>query len=150
MVGILYAYGLQEGAVVTLSAGLLTAGASSNVGIYGVNQQASSVIPLLLGIRYYVPSPEPGARIRPFVSVAVGSYIASEASNSVGVTVLQESHTESAFGGRVGVGVDLYVNNHFKFVANAGYDLMTDFSTPVAARTNYNGGEFTLGVGYAF
>ncbi|MCL4512142.1 MAG: porin family protein [Bacteroidetes bacterium] len=148
--GILYAYGLQEGVAVTLSAGVLTAGASSNVGIYGINQQASSVIPLLLGIRYYVPSPEPDARIRPFISVAVGSYIAFEASNSVGMTVLQESHTESAFGGRAGVGVDLYVNNHFKFVANAGYNLMTDFSTPVAARMNYNGGEFSLGVGFAF
>jgi len=147
---ILYAYGLREEMSVTVSAGVLSAGASSNAGILGVQQQASTVIPILLGIRYYVPAPEQDARIRPFVSVAVGPYIGIEASSSIGTTLVQESTTESAFGGRLGVGLDLFTGYRFKFVVNAGYNLMTNFSSPISARNNFDGGDFLIGVGYAF
>ncbi len=147
---ILYAYGIREDMAVTLSAGMLTAGASTNIGGFGVSNQSSSVFPLLLGIRYYIPSPESGARVRPFLSAAVGSYMGFEAGSSVGILVVQQSHTENAFGGRLGAGVDLYVSNHFKFVANAGYNLMADYSSPIGGRSNYNGGDFSLGAGFAF
>jgi hypothetical protein len=66
------------------------------------------------------------------------------------MTVVQETHTENAFGGRIGAGIDFYLSNYFKFVANAGYNLMTDFSSPVAGRMNYNGGDFSIGAGFAF
>lgn len=145
--GILYAYGVQEQLAVTLSVGLLSAQASSNVGVQGVNQQASAVMPFLIGVRFYVPAPEPDARVRPFLSVAAGSYIGMEGNSTL---LSQESQTESAFGGRVGLGIDIYVSRYFKLVANAGYNVMSDFSTPIGARTNYNGGEMSFGVGYAF
>lgn len=146
---IVYSYGIREDMAVTVSAAVLAAKATADVGVLGVNQQSSSVVPILLGIRYYVPNPEPGARVRPFLSLGVGTYVGSEASSSVGLTLIQNAHTESAFGGRVGAGVDFYVGNSFKFVANAGYNLMSDFSTPVSGRKNYNGGDFTLGIGLA-
>ena len=145
--GILYAYGVQEEIAVTLSAGILSAQASSNIGAQGINQQGSVVMPFLIGVRYYVPTPEPGAKVRPFISLAAGSYIGMQGSNTV---LLQESETESAFGGRVGLGIDIYVSNYFKLVANAGYNFMSDFSTPIGSRSNYNGGEMSFGVGYAF
>lgn len=147
---ILYAYGLRENAAVTLSAGVLTAGASANVGILGVSQESGTVIPILIGMRYYVPFPEPAAKVRPFLSLGIGTYLGFEQNSSVGLTVVQESHSESAFGGRIGAGIDFYVSNYFKFVANAGYNLMSDFSSPVTGRSNFNGGDFSLGVGYAF
>lgn len=147
---IVYAYGLRENVAVTLSAGILTAGASANVGVLGVSQQSGTVVPILLGMRYYVPSPEPDARVRPFLSLGIGTYLGMEQSNSVGLTLVQESHTESAFGSRIGAGIDFYISNYFKFVANAGYNVMTDFSSPVTGRRNYNGGDFSVGAGYAF
>jgi Outer membrane protein beta-barrel domain len=146
----LYAYGLREELAVTLSVGMLSAGASANIGTLGVSQQAGTVVPLLLGMRYYVPSPEAGAKVRPFLSFGIGSYFGMESNNSVGLTLVQESHSETAFGGRIGAGIDFYVGNYFKFVVNAGYNLMTDFSAPVTGRTNYNGGDFSIGAGFAF
>ncbi len=145
-----YAYGIREDMAVTVSASVLAAKASADIGASGVSQQSSSVVPILLGIRYYVPSPEPGARVRPFLSLGVGTYIGSESSSSIGMTLVQNAHTENAFGGRLGAGIDFYVSNSFKFVANAGYNLMSDFSTPVTGRNNFNGGDFTLGAGLAF
>ena len=147
---LLYAYGIREDMSVTLSAGVLAAGASANIGLLGVSQESGSVVPLLLGVRYYVPSPEERAKVRPFVSLGVGTYLGFESSNSVGFTVVQESHTESAFGGRIGAGIDFYLNNNFKFVANAGYNVMSDFSSPITGRLNFNGGDFSIGAGYAF
>jgi hypothetical protein len=147
---ILYAYGVREEVAVTLSIGMLTAGANSNVGMYGVQQQAAMVMQVLLGARYYVPNPEDGTKVRPFISLSIGPYIGMESSSSAGMTVIQESQTESAFGGRIGIGLDLFTGYHFKFVANASYDLMTDFSVPISARDNFDGGDFSLGVGYAF
>ncbi|HQT91962.1 MAG TPA: outer membrane beta-barrel protein [Candidatus Kryptobacter bacterium] len=147
---LVYAYNLREYMAVTLSAGVLAAGASSNVGILGVSEEAGTVVPILLGMRFYLPSPEPGAKVRPFLSVGVGTYMGFESNSSVGLTVVQESHTETAFGGRFGVGADFYVGNSFKFVANAGYNLMANFSAPVTGRMNYNGGDFSIGAGFAF
>lgn len=147
---LVYAYGLRENMAVTLSAGVLTAGASADVGVLGVSQQSGIVIPVLIGMRYYVPYPESGAKVRPFLSLGVGTYLGFEQSNSVGLTLVQESRSESTFGGRVGAGIDFYISSYFKFVANAGYNVMTDFSSPVTGRSNYNGGDFSLGVGYAF
>lgn len=147
---ILYAYGIQENTSVTLSAGVLAAGASANVGLLGVSQESGSVVPLLLGVRYYVPSPEVGAKVRPFVSLGVGTYLGFESSSSIGFTVVQESHSEAAFGGRIGAGIDFYLSNSFKLVANAGYNIMSDFSSPITGRMNFNGGDFSVGAGYAF
>lgn len=147
---ILYAYGLRENAAVTLSAGVLTAGASANVGVLGVSQQSGTVIPILIGMRYYVPYPESEAKVRPFLSLGIGTYLGYEQNSSVGLTVVQESRSESAFGGRIGAGVDFFVSGYFKFVAGAGYNIMSDFSSTITGRNNFDGGDFSVGVGYAF
>lgn len=147
--GLVYAYGIREDMAVTLSAGILGASASANVGVFGTSQQAGAVVPILLGVRYYVPSPEQGARVRPFLSLGVGTYIGSESSSSIGLTLVQQTHTETAFGSRIGAGIDFYFGNSFKIVANAGYNIMTDFSSPVTGRSNFDGGDFSLGFGLA-
>ncbi len=145
-----YAYGIREYMAATLSVGVLGAGASANVGLLGVSGQSGVVIPILLGVRYYVPSPEPNEKVRPFLSLGVGTYVGSQSSSSVGFTVVQESTTETVFGGRAGAGIDFYLTNSFKLVVNAGYNLMSDFSSPVTGRMNFNGGDFSIGAGYAF
>ncbi len=149
MGSIAYAYGLRENVAVTLSAGVLTTNASSNVEFMGVRSEASTVVPILVGLRYYVPAPEPGAKVRPFLSVGVGSYMGFDSGVNFDGAIVTESRSESAFGGRLGVGLDLFTGYHFKFVVNAGYNLMTDFSQPIGARSNYNGGDFSLGIGWA-
>ena len=75
--GLFYAYWFEERLSLTLDVSLLAAEANSTVGTAGINQQTSSVVPLLLGIRFYVPDPVPGAKVRPFLAGAVGGYIGS-------------------------------------------------------------------------
>jgi opacity protein-like surface antigen len=145
--GLLFSHWMKENLSVTISAGLLAAKASSSVSITSVEQQASSVTALLLGVRFYLPDPEPDAGVRPFLSGAIGTYIGSEAKSTL---FSQGAYTETAFGGRLGGGIDFILSDHFKLGANAGYNLMSDFSTPVGGRNNYNGGDFSIGIGYMF
>jgi len=145
--GLGYAYWLREHLVLTVTAGLLSVQASTTVNVFYVEQQTSAVIPLLIGIRFYLPNPEPGDKIRPFLSAAIGTYLGSEAKNEV---FSQEAHTETAFGGRIGAGVDFFLSNHFKLSAQVGYHLMSDFKTTIGNRKNFNGADFSLSAGYIF
>ncbi len=153
--GVSYAYGLREDVAVTLSVSILSASSNNVANSFNTfsmipeQSVASAVVPVLVGVRYYVPNPRPGEKVRPFVSLGVGPYIGTQSSRSIGITIAQESLTESVFGGRVGVGLDLYTGNNFKFVVKAGYNFMSDFSQPIGARTNYNGGDLSIGIGYA-
>lgn len=142
-----YSYWLKEHLTLTFTAGLQSAQASSTVSISNATQQSSAVVPLLLGLRFYVPEPQPGENVRPYLSAAVGPYIGSEAANT---PLSQQAHVETAAGGRLGLGIDFFPGNHFKLGGSLGYHLMTDFATPIGARKNYNGAEFCLGAGYIF
>jgi hypothetical protein len=145
--GLGYTYWLREHLSLTLTAGLLSAQASSTVSLFNVTQQSSTVVPLLLGIRFYVPTPEPSDNLRPFISAAIGPYFGSEVKNTV---LSQEARKETAFGGRLGAGFDFLLGNYFKLNAQADFNFMSDFNTTIGARKNYNGGDFSFGVGYIF
>ena len=145
--GLAYAYGLEDNLAVTLSAGLLAVQAKSSVGLASVSQHVSSVVPILLGIQYYVPYPAPDTRVRPFISASIGSFIGSEVKSAV---LAQESRTETAFGGKLGAGIDFLLGSHFKLAALVGHHVMTDFASPIGGRKHYNGTGFSLGAGYIF
>ncbi len=145
--GLAYAYWLQENLTLTFSGGLRSAEANSTVNLTSVVNRSSAVIPVLLGVRYYFLNPEPVDNIRPFVSLAVGPYFGAEASSTL---LAQQSHVETAIGGRPGIGVDFRLGNHFKLGADVGYHVTADFRTEVGGRKSYNGGEFCFVLGYIF
>jgi outer membrane protein W len=145
--GILFTHWVQEYLSVTLSAGLLAGKASSTVSLLSVTQQVSWVVPVLLGVRYYFLGSTAEGEVRPHLSVAVGPYTGSEVNSTV---LVQEARTETAFGWRLGAGIDFLVSDHFKLGADAGYNMMSDFSTSIGARNNYNGADFSIGIGYVF
>ncbi len=145
--GLGYSYWLKEHLSLTVSASLQSVQTSTTVSVSGITQRASAVMPLLLGVRFYIPEPEAGENVRPFLSAAVGTYFGSEAASA---PFSQQAHVETAVGGRLGLGIDFFLGNHFKLGANAGYHLMTDFKTAVGGMKNYNGAEFSLGAGYIF
>ncbi len=142
-----YAYWLREHLALTLTGGLRSAEASSTVNLSGSIQRSSAVIPVLLGVRFYVPEPAPSENIRPFLSVGVGPYFGAEAASTA---LSQQSHVETAIGGRLGAGIDFLVGNHFNLGADLGYHFMADFKNDVGGRKNYNGGEFCFVAGYIF
>jgi hypothetical protein len=145
--GVGYSYWMREYLAATIDISLLSGEASSTVSLSNIQQRASSVISFLIGMKYFLPQPEPEDRVRPFVAVGIGSYIGSEAENSLFV---QSAHSESVLGGRVGVGLDVLLGSWFKLNATVAYNLMTDFKTPVGARTNFNGYDMSFGFGFVF
>ena len=144
---LLYIYWIREQYAVTLSAGFLAGEASSTVSSLGVSQQSSAIVPLLIGVNYYCFNPAAEDAVRPFVSAQIGTYVGSEANNTM---LSQSAHSEAAFGGRLGVGSDFLISNHFMLSAKIGYNVMSDFHPTVGARSNYNGVDASIGLGYIF
>lgn len=145
-----YTYWPQENLALNMSAGIISAEATSGfsgTNILGPTQRASTVMPILCGVKYYFLEPAPSSFARLYLSGAIGPTLGFEAKNSVNV---QEAHSESALGGRFGVGVDVLWGQNFKVGLNAGYFLMTDFKESVGARTNYNGPAFAFNFGFIF
>jgi hypothetical protein len=145
--GVGYSYWMREYLAVTIEASMLSGEASSTVSLSNIQQHANSVISVLIGMKYFLPQPEPEDRVRPFVALGIGSYIGSETENSL---FSQSAHSESVIGARLGVGLDALLGSWFKLSANVGYNMMGDFKTPVGARNNFNGYDMSFGFGFVF
>jgi hypothetical protein len=122
--GMLYSYGMRENLAATLSARVLGGEANSTVTATSVDQHASSVIPILVGVRYYIAEPTPEDMVRLFLEASIGVFLGFEASNTA---LRQEARSESTFGSKLGAGIDFFLTNHFKMLATAGYYAMSDF-----------------------
>jgi len=145
--GIQYSHWIQEQVSATLSIGFLAGEATSTVSFSGVNQHTSIIVPVLIGVNYYFFNPAQEDAVRPFVSAAIGPYIGSESNNTM---LSQNAHSETAFGARIGAGIDFLLGDHFKLGAGADYNVMSDFKNTVGAKTNYNGVDVLIGMGYIF
>ncbi len=145
--GLQFTHWLHEHLAMTVSASLLSGKVITTVNPLSVNQQVSSVAPVLFGVKYYAFKPTVSGVARPYLSASVGTYVGAEESNTF---LVQESHTETAFGGRLGAGLDFFLSNHLKLGVNAGYNLMSNFNNPIGERKNYNGVDFQVGAGYVF
>lgn len=146
--GISYSYWMRERLAISLSAGILAAEAtSSQPFLWTPEQRSSSVVHILVGMKYHLLEPEPDESVRPYVAAAIGPVIGSESENAV---LSQAAHSENAVGLRLGAGIDFLVGSWLKFGVNAGYNVMSDFRTPIGARSNYNGPDFSLGIGFLF
>jgi hypothetical protein len=122
--GMQYSYGMRENLAATLSARVLGGEANSTVTATSVDQHASSVIPILVGVRYYIAEPTPEDMVRLFLEASIGVFLGFEASNTA---LRQEARSESTFGSKLGAGIDFFLSNHFKMLATAGYYAMSDF-----------------------
>ena len=145
--GVGYSYWMREYLAATIDVSMLSGEASSTISVLNIQQRTNSVVSVLIGMRYCLPEPEPEDRVRPFVALGIGSYIGSEAENSVFV---QSAHSESVIGGRLGVGIDALLGSWFKLNATVAYNLMADFKTPVGARSSFNGYDMSFGFGFVF
>jgi hypothetical protein len=147
--GLTYCYWMRENMAITVAGSLLSSEASSTVTTnpIGVSQNANALFSFLVGMRYFVPEPEPEDMLRPYLAIGVGSFMGFEASNSL---LAQSAHSESTFGGRVGVGLDAHLGKSVKLGVNAGYNAMSDFRSAVGPRSNFNGFDFSVGIAFLF
>ncbi|MBF8297161.1 MAG: hypothetical protein HW389_3706 [Bacteroidetes bacterium] len=147
--GLTYCYWMRENMAITVAGSLLSSEASSTVNTnpITVRQNANALFSFLVGMRYFLPEPEPEDLVRPYVALGVGSYMGFEASNSL---LVQSAHSESTFGGRAGIGLDAHLGKSVKLGVNAGYNAMSDFRSAVGARNNFNGFDLSVGIAFLF
>jgi len=147
--GLTYCYWMRENMAITVAGSLLSSEASSTIitNPITVRQNASALFSFLVGMRYFIPEPDPEDMLRPYLAISVGSFMGFEASNSLPA---QSAHSESTFGGRAGIGLDAHLGTSVKLGVNAGYNAMSDFRSAVGARNNFNGYDFSVGIAFLF
>ena len=126
-----------------VSVGILT----SEVKVENLSNYTSSVIPILMGMKYYFATSDENTPFRPYISGSMGALIGTESATGVrGVY----THTESAVGGSAGLGSDIILGSLIKLHADIAYNLFSDFEDEIGGRTNYSGPEFSFGIGFMF
>lgn len=132
------------------SVGYASAAVETYVGIFGVRTHHVSIMPVLVGVRYYPDIISGESRFDPFVTARLGVFAASEFGTEVGGTVVSEERTEGTFGGYAGIGFDIELGRRFMLGISTGYNFMMDYSEKIGNRDNYGGTEFSIGIGYIF
>ncbi len=118
---------------------------TSEVPGYTTWNHAVALMPLMVGFRAY-PLHREDTGFQPYVSVGAGPIIGVEATQKVGVVVINESHSETTIGANVGGGVDLLLTSWFGFEFSGGYTFMSDFSDPLGGETNFDGWDASFGI----
>ena len=127
----------------TFSAGAM----ASEVRVETFSSYTSTVIPIMMGMKYYFADVDKNNTLRPYLSGSLGTIIGTE----TGVDILYAgTHTENAFGANVGFGTDIILGSLVKLHADIGYNLYSDFKEPIGGRDNYSGAEFSFGIGFMF
>ena len=140
---ITYNYLLDDEFAINVSAGLL----SSSVTVSATETSTSSIIPIMLGVKYFLISYSNEKPVKPYLTGASGLLIGSETETSI--TTISAS-TETALNLYIGAGADFVLGSLVKLNVNAGYNLASDFSEPIGSRKNFSGPEFSFGVGLMF
>jgi hypothetical protein len=143
-----YCYWFAEELALDASVGVVDADASVTSGLLESTTQAATVTRVLVGIKYQPLALAMGRVMRPYVAAAIGPYVGqtSGVSSSLMTTEIG-SYSESAFGSRLGVGLDILVRNRVALGVEAGYGLAGDFGRPIGRETNYSSPEFLFSLG---
>lgn len=134
-----YARWFDERVAAVISIGVLAADAETQAGVTGTVSRAAAVMPILAGLRYYLPASSFGSPWRPFVSAEAGPVIGTESRSEAGAVVINESLSRGAFDARLGAGVDIILSRTFMLGLGGGYHFMTDFADPIAGQRNHSG-----------
>lgn len=150
MVAIGYSKYIQENLAITIFVSPMILNNNIGISIGVVNTGTSTVTPVYIGARYYVFESTYGKSMRPYLSFAAGPVIGSESETNVDMSVEFSSHNETAFGAKLGLGVDFLVSRSFIIGLDGGYNAMSNFSNPILGEDNYSGAEFSLGFSFLF
>ena len=148
--GIAYGHWLQENLALTFCIEGMALDISTDAGVVGVVTESSTVTSMLLGLKYYFVKSTLVSTVRPYLKGSAGPLTGTQSSSRVGLRVVNEERTESAFGGQIGGGVDIVTSRHFMMGIGMGYNLMSDFSEPIGGSRNYSGPEFGFEFSWLF
>jgi hypothetical protein len=147
---IAYTYYFNRDFGFNVSAGLLSANATTSVSGSGATVESASVVLLLFGVKYQPPKLALNNVLRPYASASVGPYFGSASNVRAGVTTSAESYSETALGLRLGIGMDALLGKFITIGVGIGYHVVTDFENRIGSEKNYSGPEFALSFGVIF
>jgi len=150
IVSIGYSKYFQENLAITFFISPIILNNDVSIGIGEVSTGTSTVTPVFIGARYYVFESTYGKSMRPYLSVAAGPVIGSESATNIDSDVEISSHNETAFGAKLGLGVDFLVSKSFIIGLDGGYNAFSNFSNPILGEDNYSGSEFSVGFSFLF
>ena len=140
---IMYNYYYNENFALYIGAGAM----ESKVKIRTLSNYTSTLVPIMMGLKYFFTGASGDGFLRPYLSGSTGILIGTESA----VTVLSiGSHSETAMGLYAGIGSDFILGSLIKLQADIGFNLFTDFQNNIGSRKNYSGPEFAVGIGIMF
>ena len=148
-----YVHPLIKRFVLTGSVGLLAAQSTSfidPVGLFPDFRQTTIVIPILLGIRYFLPPVKPLPRATTYLSAALGANIGYQTSRQLYESYIGAQMFAFAPAGRFGTGLDYHIDDHVYVTLKLNYFFMGDFPITVGERAGYDGFQLLLGAGMVF
>ena len=151
MGAISYQYWFQDFLSFGISLGALVINATTSTQATDISTETATVAPLIIGINYYPLQASQQSTVLPYLSGYIGPYIGVYSRNEI-ETIVVESETivETAFGARLGTGLDFLIGDIFKLGIGIDYHFVTDFSRPIGGKTNYSGPSYSLTFGFVF
>lgn len=107
-------------------------------------QHANTVGSLLFGLSYSPRELALSQSVRPFVSAMIGPYINTIADNTAAG---RSAQTQSAFGSRLGAGMNWFFSRHFMANVMGEYRAVSRFDRPELLPVDPNGFSVSLGFG---
>ncbi|MFH1195416.1 MAG: outer membrane beta-barrel protein [bacterium] len=144
---IVFNYAFDKNWAITSSVGMLSANNTTLVSFSKVYTESASVLPVLIGVKYFPLEYSSTAKFSPYLLLTPGIYLGASTRTEI---IEVENKTQSAVGFLAGAGIDLKISSLVKLNLEGGYNLVTDFDTEIAGEYNYSGGEFSLGIGFMF
>jgi hypothetical protein len=130
---------------VTSSLGFTCAKQSSSADMNGIGSTSETIIPILIGIRYYRYPVEEVQRTAGYFSLSIGPHF--RFAKRPGVE-LSGSSTEVVLGARLGFGADRFFGDSFRLGVRSGYHFVPKFKEPIGSEADCSGYEFVIDVGY--
>ncbi len=147
--GAAYNYYFKENMAITFSVDLFFASVEA-VQMNDIYSATSIIAPVLLGVKYYLPKSTYGKALRPYVTAAAGTFVGRQNRKEVDSDIIVSSKVSMAYGGHLGIGVDLRLGQLFALNLSGGYYLMTKFSDRIGGSENFSGPEFGAGFSFLF
>ena len=116
-----------------------------------VTTEVTTVSSILTGLNFYPLQLSDEKRFLPYISFYAGPYIGVyNKSEVLNTTVTEETLVETTLGCRTGAGFSVLIGSIFKLGIDFGYNFMGDFDTPIAAKENYSGPDYSMLFGFVF
>lgn len=147
MGSIFYSYWIKRNMAFQISAGGLSSDVNSSIRISGLSVGTGSVATLFFGVKYQPWKRTGNEKIKPFLFASVGPCIGSATRTRVGLSLRNETYTESTLGSHFGFGADVVLNRLFMVGLNVGYYLLADFDRPIGSVRNYSSPSFAFSFG---